>query len=497
MLIKRLYNVRRVLVCLGITVSVVLNAFAQPAASDSPLLPGNWAGQVHYGTETKQMALRIEEDAAKKSINVFLYIPDVKFYNLALGPVKLEGEEYKSAAYSFRLSPDKKSLIGKLSFDGHELPFELESGALPGKPERTPPTGRIAQPAWTYKTGDAIWSSPVIANNLVYFGSNDGFVYALNAESGQLVWQYRTKGRVVGQPTVSGSYLYILSDDGNLYKLERKSGKFVWQFDTGGGSVPRDFPSLKSPTYDRSTSAATVVGETVYIGSADKRLYAVDTETGKEKWHFETGGIVRPTPAVADGLVFFGSYDNHVYAVDAKSGELRWKHNTLQAVVSSPLVADGVVYIGSRSSDLFAFDALTGKIKWKFFYWSSWVESSARMLDRVLYVGSSDYQQLFAIDAVSGRKVWNVNIDGSAWSTPAVTDSLVYIGAVGTPEYLFDHHGGFFAVDRLTGKVNWHFPMNMPPDKGNYGVASSPAVGQKLVYFGGLDGVFYAFRING
>ena len=298
----------------------------------------------------------------------------------------------------------------------------------------------------------------------------------------------------MGRPTLDGPNLYALSDDGYLYKINRRSARLAWKFDTQGGPVPREFPSATSTTYDYLTSAATVWNNTVFIGSADKKLYALDAVTGREKWHFDTQGIVRSTPAVAAGQVFIGSYDHNVYAIDASTGLLRWHHDTLREVVSSPLVVAGIVYIGSRSSDIFALDAATGKVNWKYFYWSSWVESSARIRDGILYIGSSDYQQLFAIDATTGKRIWNVNIDGSVWSTPAVTDNNIFVGVVGVVNYFIEHHGGFFAVDRATGKIAWRFPMNIIPGAADYGVASSPAVDHGMVFFGGLDGKFYAFK---
>jgi glucose dehydrogenase len=77
-----------------------------------------------------------------------------------------------------------------------------------------------------------------------------------------------------------------------------------------------------------------------------------------------------------------------------------------------------------------------------------------------------------------------------------VTDKRVYIGAVGVLNYIIDHHGGFFAVDRATGNPVWSYPMTVIPGSATYGVASSPAVDHGLVFFGGLDGTFYAFRTD-
>jgi outer membrane protein assembly factor BamB len=298
----------------------------------------------------------------------------------------------------------------------------------------------------------------------------------------------------VSRPAADGADLYALSDDGFLYKIDRRAGKLVWKFDTHGESVKRELPGSGTDAYDVFASGATLTGGIIYIGSADKRLYAVEAKSGRELWHFDTQGIVRSTPAVAGGRVFFGSRDHHVYALDAKTGAPVWKHDTLREVTSSPLAAGNLLYVGSRSSDFLALEPGTGKVRWSFFYWSSWVESSARILDGTVYVGSSDWQQLLALDAATGKIGWTFDTGGSAWSTPAVTDSRVFIGAVGVADYpFFDHQGGFWAVDRRTGKAAWRYPMPPIPGTPTWGVASSPAAAEGLVFFGGLDGTFYAF----
>jgi outer membrane protein assembly factor BamB len=478
-------------VCLGLGLIP-----ATPGESAPGSLLGTWSGEVHHGSDSKVMALRFEVDEKKNAIVAFFDLPDLKFHNLGPIPVQQQGEEYKADDIAFRFAPDEQKLTGLWSFDGHKLPFELKPSAPLPAPGRRRTTELVAKPVWTFKTGGAIWSSPSSTGDTVYFGSDDGIIYALGADSGKPLWQFKTSGRVKGRPTLDGSYLYALSDDGQLYKLERHSGKCVWQFDTHGGSVPRDPSGSGTAAYDDFTSAASISDGTVYIGSADKKLYAVDAKAGQEIWHFDTQGIVRSTPTVAGRRVFFGSRDHNIYAVDARTGVLQWKYDTLREVVSSPLVVRGNVYIGSRSSDLLALDANTGKVKWKYFYWSSWVESSARTRGGILYVGSSDAQQLFALNADTGERVWNFDTDGSAWSTPAVTEKRVFIGVVGVLNYIVDHHGGFFAIDRSTGSAVWSYPMGVIAGSVSYGVASSPTVSHGLVFFGGIDGVFYAFRAD-
>ncbi len=466
---------------------------AVTAAAQEPLV-GTWVGDLRHNGERQTLALRFAMDE-KQGLVLFFSQPEMKFYDLGPAPVERHGNTYSAPPLTFTFDSATRHVSGTISADGNDLTFDLVPGSTPTAPAPRPSTVPIASARWTFKTQGAIWSSPVVDARAVYFGSDDRGIYSLDAMRGTLRWRTETGGWVMGRPTIAGESIYALSDDGFLYKLDKQTGRVIWRFDTHGGTVGRSMPNPPdSLAYDYLTSGATVVDGTVYIGSADKGLYAVDARTGRERWRFATGDIVRSTPAVDHGTVYFGSRDHFVYAVDAQTGALRWKYDTLREVVSSPLVANGLVYIGSRCSDLFAFDPATGAVRWRSFYWTSWVESSARVRDGTLYIGSSDWQQALAIDAATGRKLWMFDTDGSAWSTPAVTDRLVYIGAVGIPhlDYI-THHGGFFAIDRRTGAAVWRYPMTEIPDSRTYGVASSPAVANGLVYFGGLDGTFYAF----
>ncbi|MEA2554955.1 MAG: hypothetical protein QOI60_286, partial [Actinomycetota bacterium] len=96
-------------------------------------------------------------------------------------------------------------------------------------------------------------------------------------------------------------------------------------------------------------SSPAVVQGVVYIGSDDKRMWALDETTGAPLWRFKTGGQVRSSPAVDAGMVFFGSGDGKVYALDATTGQKVWSYNTGGSISASPLVVNGTLYIGSRS----------------------------------------------------------------------------------------------------------------------------------------------------
>jgi eukaryotic-like serine/threonine-protein kinase len=133
-----------------------------------------------------------------------------------------------------------------------------------------------------------------------------------------------------------------------------------------------------------------VAGDTVYVGSGDHNLYAINLDAGTLKWKFKTGGRVNSSPAVAGGMVYFGSYDGSFYAVDAATGKVNWKFQTagerrfaarhlhgaepatetmpdpFDFYLSSPAIDKGAVYFGSGDGNVYALDAASGALKWKF-----------------------------------------------------------------------------------------------------------------------------------
>jgi len=281
--------------------------------------------------------------------------------------------------------------------------------------------------------------------------------------------------------------VYFTSDENRLYAVDAQSGKEIWRFEMGKPYLARlPIP----PSWDYQQSSPAVADGTVYVGSAGSNFFAVDAETGKEKWRVSVLMYVRSSPAVVDGVVYFGDWLGLFYALDAQTGKEKWSFNTMGAVVPSPAIADGVVYIGSKYPCLYALDAQTGEEKWCFAYpgGAAWVESSAAVADGVVYVGSSDWLRVNAVDAATGELKWFFVTQGDPWSTPAVSEGVVYIGATS---------GLFYALDAATGKENWKVRtgkalVTAHPIVFDGGVVSSPVVVDGVVYFGALDGNLYA-----
>ncbi|MDY7082912.1 MAG: PQQ-binding-like beta-propeller repeat protein, partial [Halobacteria archaeon] len=108
-----------------------------------------------------------------------------------------------------------------------------------------------------------------------------------------------------------------------------------------------------------------------------------------EEWSYSTGGAVRSSPAVVDGVVYIGSNDNSVYALYANNGTEKWSYSTGGNVVSSPAVVNDVVYVGSNDGNVYALYSDNGTEKWNYSTGGS-IISSPTVENGVVYFGSND-----------------------------------------------------------------------------------------------------------
>ena len=194
---------------------------------------------------------------------------------------------------------------------------------------------QTGQERWRFATEGSVFSSPAVADDIVYFGSADAGFYAVGAASGAQLWRFGAEGPIASSPVVADDAVYFTDRDGYLYALDAATGQELWRFRIS----EREFTAEGWDSWDAGTwSSPAVVDGTVFTGSSDGHVYAVDAVTGAEKWRFKTRGDVWVAPAVANGIVYFGSYDTHLYAVDAATGAEVWRYKTPYRIRSSPAV---------------------------------------------------------------------------------------------------------------------------------------------------------------
>ena len=279
-----------------------------------------------------------------------------------------------------------------------------------------------------------------------------------------LLWTFSTGGAVSSSPAVGGDgTIYVGSDDSNLYAVN-PDGSQRWAFPTGG--------SVQS-------SPALGADGTVYVGSDDFNLYAVNPD-GTQQWTFPTANFARSSPAIgADGTIYVGSDDSNLYAVNP-DGSQSWAFPTGGSVQSSPaLGADGTVYVGSDDFNLYAVNP-DGSQKWSFPTGDKISSSPAIGVDGSIYVGSWD-NNLYAINP-DGTQQWAFSTGDDVLSSPSVgPDGAIYVGSNDTNLY----------ATNPDGSSRWTFPTG-----GLF--ASAPAIASDgSIYVGTSDTNLYAINSNG
>lgn len=388
--------------------------------------------------------------------------------------------------------------------------------------------------AWRFHTKGKIFSSPTIGSGVAYVGSTDGRLYAVRANDGTKLWAFATRGAVNSTPAVANGTVFFSSLDGNVYAVDAAGGTQKWRFRTGGerrftapgihGIAPST--ELMPDPFDVFLSSPAVAGGTVYIGSGDHNVYALDAQSGALRWKFATGNVVHASPAVHQGLVFIGSWDRFFYALDARSGAVVWKFATGDdrttynqvGIAGSAAVADGTVYFGCRDSHFYALDEKTGALRWKRDEHGSWVIATPAVGGDTVYYTTSDERKFFAVDAATGAVRFSVGYGAFAFSSPSLAGGVAYYGTFDGRLYGVDARSGAvvgqFSTDASARNLDKHLDAsgNLKLEdfyaeptldgtilglNGVYGlgsIAGSPAIADATLYIGSTDGTLYAVR---
>lgn len=319
---------------------------------------------------------------------------------------------------------------------------------------------------WKFATGAPIFSSPIAYNNVVYAGSYDKSMYALDANSGKLLWKYDTGGEILSTPAAADNRVFFGSKDNSIYALDASTGKLLWKYDTGG-------PVLTSPA---------VVANKVYIASMDLYIYCLDAATGKREWRmklidYEAYGGIFSSPAVYKGSVFIAGKNGSVYSISMNSGGKNWTFKTNSSIYATPAIIDDVLYITSYDRTFYAMDVKTGKVKWRKNLENDLVYASPVVTHRSITIAFKN-GAIKTYDRISGIETASFKLPNGISSTPVSTDNgkILLVGC---------EDGIFYAMDAKDGNIFWKFTTGA-------GIHGSPAVVNNAVYITSEDGSVYA-----
>jgi outer membrane protein assembly factor BamB len=251
-----------------------------------------------------------------------------------------------------------------------------------------------SQQRWQVPADDLILAAPTYADGVVYFGTSDGSVYAVEAETGVVKpgWSFAAEEAIWGSPLVAAGKVYVPSMDHNLYCLDAETGELLWTFEAGGALAVQ--PTLEDGI--------------LYFGAFDGRVYAIQADSGEpvEGFDFQAGNWIWSEVAVADDQLYVTSLDGKLYALDPSSGVVMpsYPYDAGSPLRAAPVPAGEAVLIASEVGEVTAVRGATAQVLWK---WSSEVSILTTPVvwqDMVYVVMTSGQMQ--TLDAGSGVQGW-------------------------------------------------------------------------------------------
>lgn len=337
---------------------------------------------------------------------------------------------------------------------------------------------------WSFKMADRgedpkpqEFSSPAIlmsedpAEDRLFVGSHDGYLYCLMAYNGKVVWKRRV-GSVSSRPVLGPNLLYVGSDDGHLVAMDPKTGKEKWRYGTRGAI-------LESPV---------VAGDLVILSNEADQVYAIDRESGAFRWVYKSETPEEFTlrghagVTVAGDLVFTGFSNGSLVALRQATGSVAWL-TSLKAdqerfvdVDATPVVGGEMVFAVSSAGGAFGVDRTTGLVRWRLP-----VENGGGLDSdgERLYLAAAD-AGVHALD-FGGNVIWRQGTRGGG--EPA--------GPIVTGDYLLYalSDAGLYVADKKSGRVLEYF------DPG-YGISGLPTLARDRLYVVSNSDILYAMTLR-
>ena len=354
---------------------------------------------------------------------------------------------------------------------------------------------------WTFNTelieprSQQLFSEVHTSGDRLYFGSANKIVYCLNANNGSLNWKHQVDDWVRSKPFFMDGHLYVATLSGKMYAIRDylNSAKEVWQTKVAEHGF----------TSNINGSQNGILGI-----SQNQMLYSISTKTGKVQWKHglldgmfignnfysseELGGQ-QSSPVVVDGVLYIGGSDGFVNAIDVETGKEKWRFETDGIMASSPTVAFGKVFFGeayNAKGTYYALDKETGKPLWQSEdFGNVWV--NATYDDKNIYFGNMK-GYFFAVNPQNGKTIWQYN---TAKDTPIEQLSLSEPHGHGFPPgvycnpvykngvvYTGSWSGYYLAFEADGGTLKWRVKTKVDGTNGGLPDSSAPVLYKNHLY---------------
>jgi len=304
--------------------------------------------------------------------------------------------------------------------DGDLIVVHDEHGRLSGV--RVTEAGSTA--VWTFPGNDddhdykAFYATPVIDRSgeqaRVLAASYTGRVVSLDLATGALTpgWpaEVNVHGHVVATPVLDGSTLYVANAHGEVRSV-----------DTSTGIVSQ--PLFKAS--DRIWGGLAFSDGLLYVGSLDGKLTAIAAD-GAERWTQDVGGAIAGDIAIDNGTVYAGTLESRVVALDAATGAESWSFKGDNWFWARPLITTDTVYMPTTLGTVYALARATGQERWHSRPGEAEMHTSPVLVEGALVVADID-GGIYGLDPGNGNVLWRQQQSGEQFfADPLVLESAIF-----------------------------------------------------------------------
>lgn len=322
---------------------------------------------------------------------------------------------------------------------------------------------------WTVNLGSGIEATAAIRDGIVYVPTLAGKTFALQLADGKQVWEFagpegnaKDLGPVKSSPALAGNRLVYGDDFGFVRALDVQTGKQAWIFETN----------------DQVVCSPIVVDGKVLVGSYDGTLYALDLATGKQVWAKMTDGPIHTSPTLIGGdQVSVSGCDGFFRLLKVADGSEAAALELGGNIASTGALVGDYLYLGLLGEPVVALDWKKPEIRWTFqprrplgFY------SSPAVTNDLVIIGGRD-KQVYGLDAKSGDKKWSFAAQGKVDASPVIVGTRAFVGSV---------DGNLYALQVADGAKVWEFAVGSP-------IVASAAVADGRLVIGDQDGNLHCF----
>ena len=316
--------------------------------------------------------------------------------------------------------------------------------------------------------------SPVINDNKVYQGMQDGVILSQDIETKRILWEYH----VLGQPTGVASYNNIIvftTLKGNIYALNKDKGGLLWSYDT----------------HKEILAKPVIQNDKLYVQTSLDTLYAFNLQDGTLNWQYTSKNVLEglvvhltPAPYISNNVLYTGFSNGDAVAFDARSGKLLWTHKPatvkqLQDITIQPAGNDSIVIFSSYDNGLMCLNKKDGTMVWE----RNDLKRAVAMFltNNALYAAFVD-GMIYRLDIRTGDTIWKNSLGSeSTFFIPGEYHSLLVLGVEKNT------YKGIVLMNEDDGHIVKHFSIVS-------GISSSPIIEDNRIYATSNGGYLYSFE---